>query len=162
GDLAWAVHALHETEGGQPIPEGIGRILDPAVAVKDHARARAAMEDGAVEGREGQPRIFGRPEAPPEDSSRVTVHDDGQVPPDAGDLEEGDVAAPHLSGSRGQALELAVGNAGKEAVQPRDPTIELGCPRAQPRLAHEPSNASATHSHAGGHEGPMHPRTAIC
>jgi hypothetical protein len=60
------------------------------------------------------------------------------------------------------AVELAVGNAGKEPVQPRNPPVEFHRPSPQPRLAHEPLHTPPAHPLAGRNERPVDPRTAIC
>jgi hypothetical protein len=64
--------------------------------VEDHAWARASFEDGAIERRQREPHVFGRAEAPTDDPPRVAIHDNGQVPPGAGDLQVRDVADPDL------------------------------------------------------------------
>jgi hypothetical protein len=71
GDLAGAVHALHEAERGQPISEGIGGVFDAAVGVEDDPGARASVEDGAIEGGQREADVAGGPEALADDASRV-------------------------------------------------------------------------------------------
>ena len=56
----------------------------------------------------------------------------------AADFQVRDVADPDLIGRRRQAIELAIGNAGKELGHAGDAPVELGRPGAQPGLAHEP------------------------
>jgi hypothetical protein len=93
GDLAWPVHALHEAEGSESIPERIRGILDTPVAVEDDARTRASMKHGAIERRQREVRVFGRAEAPAEHPARVPIHDHGQIAPAAAELQVGNVAA---------------------------------------------------------------------
>src|SRR5258706_10899759 len=161
GDLAGSIHALYDAERGQPMAKGIGRVLDPAVAVEDHARVRASMEDGAIERRQRKASVFARAETPADDPPRVTVHHDGQVGPGPGDLHVRDVTDPDLIRSRGQELELAVGDAGEKPVQARNPAIELGHSRTQPRLAHEPSDAASADRRARRDERTVDPGTAV-
>src|SRR5439155_21772050 len=104
---------------------------------------------------------FGRAQAPAEDPARVSIQDHGQVPPGAADLQIGEVANPDLIGRRRQAIELAIGNAGKEPVQPGNAPVERSRPGAQPRLAHEPPNAPAADPDPGRAQRAMNARAAI-
>jgi hypothetical protein len=72
------------------------------------------MDDGVVERPERQPCILLRPQAPAQDAPGIAIHDHGQVAPGASHLQIRDVSHPDLIRPRGQAVELAVGNAGKE------------------------------------------------
>ena len=119
------------------------------------------MGDGMVERPERQPCILLRPQAPAQDAPGVAIHDHRQVPPGARHLQIRDVADPDLIRPRGQAIELAIGNAGKEPVEPRNPAVELHRPGPQPGLAHEPLHAPAAHPLPDRDERPVDSRTAI-
>src|SRR5439155_5186363 len=68
---------------------------------------------------------------------------------------------PDLVRPRGQAIELAVGDAGKESVQPGHPAVELHRPGPQARRAHQPLDPPPTAPRAGGPEALVDPRAAI-
>jgi hypothetical protein len=100
------------------------------------------MEDGAVERRESQARIFGRAEAPADDPPRVAIHDDGQVPPGGGDRQIRDVADPDLIRDGGESIELAIGDASEEAVQPGKPPSRPPCASTMVRAMASPRPAA--------------------
>ena len=119
------------------------------------------MDHGVIERRQGEARVFGPAQAPAQDPARVAIEDHGQVPPAVADLQVGNVANPDLIGRRRQAIQLAIGNARKESVQTRHAPVERGRPGAQPRLAHEPSDAPAADADPGRAQCAMDPRAAI-
>ncbi len=94
------------------------------------AWARPALAHRVVERGEGEPDVARGAEAPADDTTGVTIHDDGQVAPGPGDLQVRDVADPHLIASGGDTIELTVGDARKEPVQPRNAPIERHGPGA--------------------------------
>src|SRR5256885_4974872 len=108
------------------------------------------MEDRAVKGTQREVRVLGCAETPAENPARVAIHDDGEIAPGAPDFQIGDVADPDLVWPRRQAIELAVWDAGEEAVQPWDAPIKLQGASEEARLVQEPAGPSATHPHAKG------------
>ena len=78
------------------------------------------IDDGMVEGGQGQPRILVAAQTPPDDPARVAIHHDGEIAPRPADLQIRDVAHSGLIRARGHAIELAVGEACEERMQPRD------------------------------------------
>src|SRR5262245_38484073 len=129
--------------------------------MEDDAGPRSPMADGAVEGREREAGVFGGAKAPAEDPAGVPVHDDGEIAPGATDSQIGDVADPHLIRPRRQAIELAVGDARKEPVKPRDAAIELQRAGPEAGLAQEPADAAPAHPHARGGERAVDPRSSV-
>src|SRR5512145_1536039 len=119
------------------------------------------MSHGVVERRQRQPRVLVGPETPAEDPPRVAIHDDGQVAPGPAHLHIGDVADPDLIWSRGQAIELAVGDAGKEPVQAGNSSVELHRPGPQPRLAHESLDPPPADPRTGSPERLVNPEAPI-
>jgi len=94
------------------------------------AWARLAHAQRVVGGGEDEPDVARVDDAPADDTTGVTIHDDGQVAPGPGDLQVRDVADPHLIASGGDTIELTVGDARKEPVQPRNAPIERHGPGA--------------------------------
>src|SRR5215471_3678028 len=160
-DLPRPVHALHEAEGSQPLAEQVGRVLDTPVAVEDDTGPRAPIVHSAVERRKRQPRVSRGPETPADDAAGVAIHHDREVAPRTADLQVREIAHPDLIGSRGQSIELMVGNAGEEPVQARDAPVEVHRAGPQAGLAHEPGDASTADPDAGAGQRVEHPRTAI-
>src|SRR6266498_3323332 len=84
-----------------------------------------------------------------------------EIAPCPADLQIGDVPHPDLIRTRGQAIELAVGDAREEGVQPRNGPIQLRGSGAQARLAHKPRDPPPADPRAGGAESLVDPGAAI-
>src|SRR5262245_5761389 len=160
-DLPRPVHALHKAEGGQPLAEQMGRVLDTSVAVEDDAGSRVPIAHRMVERRKRQARVLRGPETPADDAPGVAIHHNGEVAPRAADLQVRDVAHPDLIGARGHPIELTVGNAGEEPVQARDAPVELHRAGPQPGLPHESGDAPTADPDGGAGECVEHPGAAI-
>src|SRR5262249_1813591 len=72
---------LRDPQCRESRPEGIGRVLYPAVRVKDQSRGEAAPRNGAVECSHRQRQTAPPAQPPTQDPPRVPIQDHRQIPP---------------------------------------------------------------------------------
>jgi len=119
----------------------------------------AAAGDAGPARRERRPRAPAL--GPRQDSSRMLVHDDGEIAPRVAHFEIRDIADPHLIRRRDRGRPEPIGMAGVLVMD-----IPLGsistdrlCPQA--RGPHEPGDTPAADHPSGGDERVPQPRAAV-
>jgi len=161
GHLSRTVHALNITEGLESVTNGVGRVFDASVRVKDHGALGSSPGDGPIQCQQGELYALALAQTPAEYLPGVSVHDRCHVAPLVAYLEVGDVTHPDLIRSIDPDAQGAVGDALKEGMAGRMGPIQLGGPGFQAVLAHQAGDPFLGNLPAPVLQGCMHPWTAV-
>lgn len=135
---AETVHALDESEAGEPVAEGVGTVLGPAVTVEYGPRLRLAMFNGVVECPECEIGIPPPAHGPADDTPGELVQDDGEVAPFAACSEVRDISGPHLVRSGWNDSIAVVRDAVEELLDARFKPVDPRTASLDASAAHQP------------------------